>query len=258
MKANVPLRGELAPDQFGNLIRDMCHSSGERVVVLLDEYDKPLLTTIDEPELHKKIRSALKAFYGVLKSSDEYLRFVFLTGVTKFAQVSVFSDLNNVTDLTLNPAYYDLCGITQEELERDFESEIDRIVRGKGSDRKTCLDELKRYYNGYRFSKEPVTVYNPFGLLNHFYNNGEFDTYWYATATPTFLIKLIKDQKIDILNLGNEGFAKEDFYKFDFDNIDAVPVLYQSGYLTIVDYDDEFNEYFLDYPNDGVRALLRV
>jgi hypothetical protein len=154
----------------------------------------------------------------------------------------------------LTPAYYDLCGITQEELERDFKSEIDRVVRERDSDTETYLDELKRFYNGYRFSRNPVTVYNPFGLLNHFNNDGEFDTYWYATGTPTFLIKLIEDQKIDILNLENESVMLADFQRFDVENMEAVPVLYQSGYLTIADYNDELKEYCLDYPNEEVRT----
>jgi hypothetical protein len=253
-RAGVPLRGELVPDQFGNLIQDMSRDSGARVAVIIDEYDKPLLSTIDNPGLHGKIRNALKAFYGVLKSSDEYLKFVFLTGVTKFAQVSIFSDLNNLTDISMDPRYGDLCGITQEELERDFAEEIWQAAAGKGIDRQDYLGELKRFYNGYRFSKDPTTVYNPFGLLNHFNHNGEFDTYWFATGTPTFLIKLIEDQKIDILNLENESVMLADFHKFDADNMEAVPVLYQSGYLTIVGYDDELKEYYLDYPNEEVRA----
>ncbi|GHV91897.1 ATPase AAA [Spirochaetia bacterium] len=253
-KAGLSLRGELAPDQFGNLIQDMSRSSGERAAVIIDEYDKPLLTTIDNPEQHKRSRNALKAFYGVLKSSDEYLKCVFLTGVTKFAQVSVFSDLNNLKDLSLDPRYNDLCGITQEELERDFAEEIQQIVRDKNTEKKIYLDELKRYYNGYRFSKNPLTVYNPFGLLNHFDQSGAFESYWYATGTPSFLIKLIEDQKIDILNLESESVTMADFRRFDAQNMEALPVLYQSGYLTIVDYDNELNEYYLDYPNEEVRT----
>jgi hypothetical protein len=254
VRAGLPLRGELLPDQFGNLIQDMRHSSGERVAVIIDEYDKPLLATIDDLALHKKVKSALKAFYGVLKSSDEHLQFVFLTGVTKFSQISVFSDLNNLKDISLDSRYSDLCGITQEELERDFAPEIRQIVHDKNIGMETYLEDLKHYYNGYRFSKNPLTVYNPFGLLNHFDKSGSFENYWYATGTPTFLVKLIEDQKIDIANLENESIAADDFQKFDSGNMDAVPVLYQSGYLTIADYDEEFNEFYLNYPNEEVRS----
>jgi hypothetical protein len=253
-QAGFALRGELLPDQFGNLIRDISLKSGQRVVVLIDEYDKPLLTTIDRPDIHKAIRGELKAFYGVLKSSDEYLHMTFLTGVTKFAHVSVFSDLNNVTDISMNPRFYDLCGITQEELERDFAEEITRVCEGKGADRQSYLGEVKRFYNGYRFSREPETVYNPFGLLNHFNEEGEFNAYWFATGTPAFLITLIEKQKIDILNLEKERVSGFDFQRFDVENMDAVPVLYQSGYLTIVGYDEELREYALDYPNEEVRS----
>ncbi|GHV91861.1 ATPase AAA [Spirochaetia bacterium] len=252
--AGLSLRGELLTDQFSNLIMDMSRSSGEKVVVIFDEYDKPLLNTIDNPELHKKIRNALKSFYSVLKSFDEYLKFVFLTGVTKFAQVSVFSGLNNLKDISLDPRYNDLCGITQEELERDFAEEIRQIVQDKGLEKQTYLDELKRFYNGYRFSKNSLTVYNPFGLLNHFDNSGSFESYWYATGTPTFLIKLIEDQKIDILKLEHESVMTGDFHKFNSNTMEAVPILYQTGYLTIVDYNDEWQEFTLDYPNEEVRA----
>jgi hypothetical protein len=254
IKTDIPLRGELVPDQFGNLIQDMNRSSGERVAVIIDEYDNPLLSSMDNQDLHGVIRNTLKDFYSVLKASDEYLTFVFLTGVTKFSQGSIFSGLNNLKDISLDPRYGDLCGITQKELERDFVPEIQHVVREKRTGTETYLDELKRYYNGYRFSKDLVTVYNPFGLLNHFDNRGAFENYWYATGTPTFLVKLIRDQKINILDLENERVTMADFQRFDVENMEAVPVLYQSGYLTIVDYDDELKEYSLDYPNEEVRA----
>jgi hypothetical protein len=254
--ADLALRGELVTDQFSNLIKDMAEQAGQKTVVIIDEYDKPFLATIDILELHTKIRNALKAFYGTLKSSDACLHFVLLTGVTKFSQVSVFSDLNNLTDISLNPAYYDICGITQEELETDFLPEIDGVVEEKNINKDEYLARLRRYYNGYRFSKAKETVYNPFGLLNHFFNHGDFQTYWFSTGTPTFLIKLIEQQKIDILGLEKKAFTLAGLQKFNVDNMDAVAVLYQSGYLTIVDYDDEVNEYTLDYPNEEVRSAF--
>ncbi|GHT86475.1 ATPase AAA [Spirochaetia bacterium] len=253
-KYGVPFKGDDITDRFVLLLLSLSKTYGEKVAVIIDEYDKPLLSTIDNPDLHKKIRSALKGFYGVLKSYDGCLKFVFLTGVTKFAQVSIFSDLNNLKDISMDPRYNDLCGITQEELERDFAEEIRQVTLNKKLDRQAYLDELKYFYNGYRFSENPLTVYNPFGLLNHFDQNGSFESYWYNTATPTFLVKLIEGQKIDILNLEQESLVKADFKRFDAENMEAVPVLYQSGYLTIVDYDEEFDEFFLDYPNEEVRA----
>jgi hypothetical protein len=253
-KYNVPFEGETISDRFMRLIINLFRACGERVAVIIDEYDKPLLETIDSPEIHKQMRSALKGFYGVLKSADEYLQFVFLTGVTKFSQVSIFSDLNHLKDISLDSRYGTLCGITHEELERDFPEEIDQAARHENLSREAYLAELKRFYNGYRFSENPITVYNPFGLLNHFDKNGEFLSYWYETGTPTLLVKLIENQKIDIVNLEKKTVRYEDFRKYDSENMDAVPVLYQTGYLTIVDYDREEKEFVLDYPNEEVRS----
>ncbi|GHV96300.1 ATPase AAA [Spirochaetia bacterium] len=240
--------------QFKNLIKRSCDKTGEKAVIIIDEYDKPLLNTMDLPDIHTKIRDTLKGFYGVLKSYDEYLQFVFLTGVTKFAHVSVFSDLNHLDDLTLDPVYADLCGITQEELEENFAPEIDTILKNTGKKREIYLEELRRFYNGYRFSRKPLTVYNPFGLLNHFKKDGFFTTYWYETGTPTFLVKLIAGQKINIIDLNNMRVGYDDFSKYDAETMKAVPLLYQSGYLTISDYDEECNQFILDYPNEEVRA----
>jgi hypothetical protein len=255
-KAGLALHDDVFAEQFYHLIRDAAEQAGQKAVVIIDEYDKPLLTTIDEPDIHATMRNALKAFYGTLKSSDAWLQFVLLTGVTKFSQVSVFSDLNNLTDISLNPAYCDICGITQKELETNFLSEIDGVAQEKNINKDDYLARLRRYYNGYRFSKKEETVYNPFGLLNHFFNHGDFQTYWFATGTPTFLIKLIERQKIDILGLERKAFTLAGLQKFNVDNMDALAVLYQSGYLTIVDYDDELNEYTLDYPNEEVRSAF--
>ncbi|GHU03363.1 ATPase AAA [Spirochaetia bacterium] len=240
--------------QFTSLIQKSCDKTGEKAVIIIDEYDKPLLSTIDLPDIHKEIRDMLKGFYGVLKSYDAYLKFVFLTGVTKFAHVSVFSDLNHLIDLTLDPRYADICGITQEELEQNFVQEIESVLQNTGKSRNEYLDELRRFYNGYRFSRKPLTVYNPFGLLNHFDKSGEFLSYWYQTGTPTFLVKLIAGQKINIIGLNNLRVGYDDFSKYDAETMKAVPLLYQSGYLTIADYDEESNQFILDYPNEEVRA----
>ncbi|GHV13213.1 ATPase AAA [Fibrobacterales bacterium] len=248
---DIELRGDVVSVQFSNLILDLHNQFGEKVAVIIDEYDKPLLDSIDKKDIHDAIRSALKGFYGVLKASDEHLKFVFLTGVTKFSKVSIFSDLNNLTDLSLNPRYADICGITQEELETNFKEEIDSIAGGEGG---AYLAKLKRFYNGYRFSEKPLTVYNPFGLLHHFNSEGKFIPYWYESGTPTFLIKLIKQQNINVLNLEQKVLSYDDFRKFDSENMDAVPVLYQSGYLTITGYNEKRGTYNLGYPNDEVRT----
>jgi hypothetical protein len=255
-KYEVAISGDTVGDRFARLIHTLKKQFNERVVVIIDEYDKPLLNTMDIPLIHENMRTELKGFYGILKSSDEFLKFVFLTGVTKFSHVSVFSDLNHLIDLTLDPKYADLCGITQEELELIFEPEIAEILQYTGKSRDAYLDELRRFYNGYRFSEKDLKIYNPFGLLHHFFNDGKFQTYWYETGTPTFLIKLIINQKINILDLNHLGISFSDFSKFDIETMRAVPVLYQSGYLTISDYDEEQNQFVLDYPNEEVRSCF--
>jgi hypothetical protein len=253
-KQDLMLEGKDCVSQFANLIEKSYRKTGEKAVVIVDEYDKPLLSTIDMGELHTAMRNELKGFYGVLKSYDAYLQFVFLTGVTKFAHVSVFSDLNHLVDLTLDPRYADLCGITQEELEENFEPEIETILEESGKSRGSYLSELRRFYNGYRFSRKMLKVYNPFGLLNHFDKSGEFLSYWYETGTPAFLINLIIKQKVNILDLSHLRVGYEDFRRYDIEEMKAAPLLYQTGYLTISDYDEELNQFILDYPNVEVRS----
>ena len=250
----LSLHGQIASDYFENLIIDARRKFGARVAVIIDEYDKPLLSTIGEGELHVKMRNALKGFYGVLKSSDAHLKFVFLTGVTKFSHVSVFSDLNHIADLTLDPRYADICGLTQEEVERNFAPEIEGALQNKGGERESYVAELRRFYNGYRFSKQPLKVFNPFGLLHHFAGDGEFLPYWYESGSPSFLVNLVVEQKINVADLCGLHVGYDDFRKYDIETMRAEPLLYQSGYLTIADYDEELREFTLDYPNEEVRA----
>jgi hypothetical protein len=253
-KIDLSLRGTVLPEKFMNLIIDAKNKFNERVTILIDEYDKPMLSTIDNAGLFRTMQNILRGFYGVLKSADEHLGFVLITGVTKFSQVSVFSELNNLTDISFNPDYCDLCGITQEELETNFEIEINSIVNEDNQNKQEYMDRLKYFYNGYRFSEKSTTVYNPYGLLSHFFNRGKFESYWYSTATPAFLIKLIDEQKIDILDLEKKNVTLRDFQKFNVDKLSALPVLYQAGYLTIADYSRETETFILDYPNEEVRA----
>ena len=253
-KQEIVLDDDDCVNQFAYLIEMSCKKACKKTVVIIDEYDKPLLDTIDAPDIHKRIRTELKGFYGVLKSYDEYLRLVFLTGVTKFSRVSVFSDLNHLTDLSLDQRYADICGLTQAEVETNFEPEIQAILKKTGKNREEYMEEMRLFYNGYRFSEEPLKVYNPFGLLNHFYKSGKFLPYWYETGTPTLLVKLITEQKINILDLGKMQIRYDSFRKYDADNMEALPILYQSGYLTISDYDEDRNRFTLDYPNLEVRS----
>ena len=243
--------------RFKYLIEQTHENVGEKTVVIIDEYDSPLTGTLTKRDLHIELREELRGFYSVLKSCDTHLRFIFLTGISKFSQVSVFSALNQLSDLTLNPLYADICGFTQEEIEADFEPEIDSVLESTGRSREEYLDKLRQFYNGYRFSKKPLTVYNPFGLLNHFHEGGDFRPYWYRTGTPTLLTDLINDRNIDILNLNNTQIGYEDFDRFEIDNMEIEPLLYQTGYLTITDYDESRRHCFtLDYPNLEVRSAF--
>jgi hypothetical protein len=250
------LRGQTAPLQFANLIIDLRERLNEKVVVIVDEYDSPLTGTLNMRDVHVELRNALKEFYGVLKSYDAYLRFILLTGVSKFSQVSIFSELNQITDLTLDPRYADICGLTQEEFEANFGPEIDSVLEKNGRNREEYLDDMRRFYNGYRFSKASLTVYNPFGLLKHFNSGGEFSEHWYETATPSFLVDLIEKRKVNVLELGDLRVRAADFGKYDIDNMELAPLLCQTGYLTISDYDEKSQRFTLDYPNEEVRAAF--
>jgi len=241
---------------FKYLIEKACKKTGEKAVVIIDEYDKPLTNTLDNRDAHIELRNELKGFYDVLKSCDTYLRFLFLTGVSKFSQVSVFSALNQLSDLTLDPRYADICGLTQEELEANFGPEIDGVLESTGRNREEYIDRLRRFYNGYRFSKNPLTVYNPFGILNHFDQNGDFRPYWYRSGTPTLLTDLINSQNIDLTNLNNMQVGYDDFDAFDIEEMEPAPLLYQTGYLTITDYDEKEEGFTLDYPNIEVRSAF--
>ncbi|MDR0219976.1 MAG: ATP-binding protein [Lachnospiraceae bacterium] len=252
----LALRGDEISVEFSNLIKDLYEHFGEKVVVIIDEYDSPLLDTIDKREIHLQLREKLKGFYGVLKSSGALLRFVFLTGVTKFSHVSIFSSLNNLSDLTLDPKYADICGLTEEEVFENYEPEIAGVLAESGIGREEYVGKLRRFYNGYRFTKKPLKVYNPFGMLLHLRSGGEFRSYWYDTGTPTFLIKLISEQKINILDLSNLQVGLADFQRYDIENLMVEPILYQSGYLTIEDYNEKTQMYSLEYPNEEVRSCF--
>jgi len=250
----VELSGETPTSIFKSLILDSAKKYGKPAVVVIDEYDNPLLSVIDNKKAFEEVRLFLRDFYKVVKAAEQYLRFTFITGITKFSQVSVFSALNNLTDITLDPDYAALLGITQEELEKDFASYIDKWTKEYGG-KKKYLDKLQESYNGYRFTKSLQRVYNPFCLLKHF-DSGDFQKFWFETATPSYLITLLDNQKIDILNIEDFSVGADDFKKYDSDNMDAVPILYQSGYLTVKDYNKESDIYTLGYPNKEVESAF--
>ena len=240
-------------DRFKKLISAAHEKTGKQVVILIDEYDKPLLSSMENLSLNETYRTILKGFYGVIKSSDASLRFAFLTGVTKFSKVSIFSDLNNLRDISLLFDFSAICGISQEELEANFQPEIKALAERNDMNYDEALAELKKRYDGYKFARSGVSMYNPFSLLNVFMSR-EFASYWYATGTPTFLVKYLKEGCYYIPEL--DGDIQIDEYglnAYRADPILPIPILFQAGYLTIKDYDKEYGLYRLGFPNDEVR-----
>ena len=250
--------GAPSPDEdslsrrFLGVVRRAEAATGRRVVVLVDEYDKPLLQTIGKPELHEAYKQILKAFYGVLKSADAHLRFVLLTGVTKFGQVSVFSDLNQLQDLSLHPDYAAVCGITEAELVDNFRPELERLAEKQKLSFGAALSKVRLWYDGYRFHQDGPDVFNPFSTLNLF-SRMEFVDYWFQTGTPTFLVELLKQTDTDLREIDGIQMEAGDFADYRQDADRPVPVIYQSGYLTIKDYDPRRQRYTLGFPNLEVR-----
>src|SRR5574344_1121675 len=194
--------------RFEGLVRRACEKTGERVVILVDEYDKPLLQTIGNETLQEEYRSTLKAFYSVLKTQDEYIKFAFLTGVTKFGKVSVFSDLNNLEDISMNERYIDICGITEKELHTYFDEEVETLGRKNGICKDDCYTKLKNQYDGYHFETGTVGIYNPYSLLNTL-KSMKFSEYWFETGTPSFLVQLLKDADYELPDLTQEHITAD-------------------------------------------------
>ena len=233
--------------------------TGKQVVILVDEYDKPMLQAIDNEELQNEYRNSLKAFYGALKSMDRYIRFALLTGVTKFGKVSVFSDLNNLRDISMLKAYERICGITEEELHSVFKEGIKELGAANDMTEEEIKAKLKELYDGYHFNDRCVDLYNPFSILNTFASN-EFGNYWFETGTPTFLVELMKGCGYSLKKLMREYATADSLNGLETFRKNPVPILYQSGYLTIKDYDEEFRTYILGFPNreveDGFMKFL--
>ena len=245
---------ERSPEErFAYVIERAYERTGRPVVVLIDEYDKPLLQALLDAPLLEEYRRTLKAFYGVLKSADRYLRFVFLTGVTKFAQVSVFSDLNQLQDISAWPDYSAVCGITREELLRVFTPEIESLARANGETFEEMVDEMTRQYDGYHFFAGCPGVFNPFSVLNAF-KSKVTENFWFQTGTPTYLADLLKESDYDLrLLIDGVEVASSAFSEYRAEASNPLPMIYQSGYLTIKDYDKGLRLYTLGFPNDEVR-----
>ena len=239
--------------RFMEVIKKAYEKTGRGVVILIDEYDKPLLNSFHDEALQKAFRETLTAFYTVLKSADQWLRFVFITGVTKFAQMGIFSNLNQLKDISLDPRYAALCGLTGDEIRADFVPELKLLAKENNLDDEACMERLTRMYDGYHFNyRNMVGIYNPFSILNVL-DSTMFENYWFASGTPTFLAEMLKKTDFDLRELdGIEVSAAS--LSDDRANINnPVPMIYQSGYLTIKKYDERFQIYTLGFPNDEVK-----
>lgn len=250
----TPMENESLGSRFEHIIQVAYEKSGRGVVVLVDEYDKPLLDVLEQdPNLMNQNRETLKAFYSVFKRADAYLRFVFLTGVTKFSQVSVFSGFNQPKDISLYDRYEALCGITEEELHSLFAEPIRQMAALENCSETEIKQRLKQQYDGYHFSERMTDIYNPFSILNAF-DSQRIRDYWFASGTPTYLIRLMNHFHEGIDQLTGKYYSLEEFVNYKADVEYPLPMFYQSGYLTIKDYEKDFGLFLLDFPNNEVKG----
>ena len=238
--------------RFQGVIQRAYEQTGKQVVVLIDEYDSPLLDTNSEPTLQKELRNIVRDFFSPLKKNGQYLRFLFITGISKFSQLSIFSELNNLQNISMRDDFSALCGITETELLTQLKPDIERMAEANGETYEEACAHLKKQYDGYHFSKRCVDIYNPFSLFNAF-NAKEYKNYWFSTGTPPFLLDLLQEADFNIRELESMEATDEQFDAPTEQIESPVPVLYQSGYLTIKGYDPDFHIYTLGYPNNEVR-----
>jgi hypothetical protein len=243
-------------DSFATLISQLEEKYGQSVIVLIDEYDKPLISHLgkgeNELEIAKQNRDILKQFFGVLKEQDVSgaLRLVFITGISKFSRVSIFSDLNNLDDLSMQAEFGAILGYTEDELERYFFQSIDKLSKKLEISYQACKEKLQTWYNGYRFTEHDEKVYCPFSILNVF-KKRKFRNYWFETGTPSFLVSLIKEKNYPIAEIENLQLDEDTFTIYDLENLRLEALLFQTGYITIEKYDGIF--YQLNYPNQEVK-----
>ncbi|MCD6294893.1 MAG: ATP-binding protein [Deltaproteobacteria bacterium] len=258
-KYGISLTRDRYYEAFDELLTQL--SQINKVVVLIDEYDKPIIDNIENKELAVELREVLKGFYAIIKACDEHIRFVFLTGVSKFSKAGVFSGLNNLEDISMDAGYSSLLGITAWELTIFFKEYIDWFARTEDVSNAELVEKITYWYDGFCFSKSCAKVFNPFSALLLF-KKLDFGNYWFETATPSFLVKLIKEKNFDIKKMQDLEVREENFSTYEIDDLSLVPILFQTGYLTIKGYDNEFMTYMLGYPNFEVEnsfqyALLR-
>lgn len=241
--------------RFESVLRCAHQKTGRTVAILVDEYDKPMLQAIGNPSLSDELRDTLKAFYGVMKSSDQDIKFALLTGVTKFSKVSIFSDLNNINDITQNAMFHDICGITEQELHDNLDEDIEELAAANDMTKDECYAKLKKQYDGYHFTDINRTsgIYNPFSILNALFEK-RFKDYWFQTGTPTFLLKVLRNCHYRLDNITKDAVTADLLGEVNSLEYTPLPLLYQSGYLTLTNYNEEFQEYTLDFPNEEVRT----
>lgn len=238
--------------RFENVIKNVREKTGRQVVILIDEYEKPLLQTIENEEIQEENRKMLKSFYSNIKQKDDRIKFAFITGITKFSKVSIFSDLNNLEDMSMDEQYNAICGMTEEELNSNFEEGITSLSDKIGKTYEETCGVLRERYDGYHFSYGAEGIYNPFSIIQAL-KKQKIDNFWFHSGTPTILVK--KLQKCDYdLRLLQEGDVESDMLNsVDSLKENPIPLIYQSGYLTIKDYDEEFDSYRLGFPNKEVE-----
>jgi len=250
---NIELKHKRSYQKFSELILKL--SKIGKVVILIDEYDKPILDNVDNIKERDDIKDTLRGFYSMIKANDKYLRFVFLTGVSKFSKVSIFSELNNLDDLTMNKKFSTFLGFTKEEVDKYFGTYIKKIAKEQDKNYLELMELLRKTYNGYRFTKLNEAVYNPVSITKYVQNE-DIEHYWFETGTPTFLLKLMKKNDYNLMNLEELKLNAASFSSYEIDNLRAEPLLFQTGYLTIKDYNVEDDQYTLSYPNLEVKTAF--
>ena len=256
-KYGLSISGSSLQSQLTRLVK-ASSSKLNQVVVLVDEYDKPIVSHLADLETAKQNRDLLRDFFGTLKGLDAHIRFTFITGVSKFSQVSLFSGLNNLNDITMNEDFAGMLGYTDEEVQKYFVPHMEAIISKRGSNisKNDLLNEIRMWYNGYRFSSSPTSVYNPFSTLN-FMKSGSAKSYWYRTGTPSFLIQQIKKQPESAIPLSGAAALEGTLSDISsLERINLTALMFQTGYLTITDYDDDSSFYYLDFPNLEVRSAF--
>ncbi|MDE5870324.1 MAG: AAA family ATPase [Muribaculaceae bacterium] len=239
--------------RFSNLLERVVEATGQKVVILIDEYDKPLLAVEENKDLFEKNQRMLKSFYGNLKSMDSCIRFAFITGVARFSKISIFSDLNNLKDISMSDAYADICGWSESELIDNFHLGIEALARERSEDFETTLSALRDFYDGYLFSDKGSRLYNPFSVLNAL-DDMRIDPYWFHTGTPTFLVKRIKRLGLFPPDINGKTCSRNALLEVGLNDTNPIPLMFQTGYLTIWGYRKDLNAYELRFPNREVES----